>query len=151
MCCGNIVNIVDVSLAKNVALVHWEQEQEFAAAQGIDFVYEDASHTLRIRIQHSMVLAQHELVSMKLNSNAAMLIVADNVDRIAPVINEVNNEGRWWCNQLVPGTLLLRYGELMEFTRVEHEDVVLISDTTPIETTISMIEAEHLVEEYLGW
>ncbi len=38
----------------------------------------------------------------------------------------------------------------MEVTRVEHEDVVLISDTTVIETTISMIEAEQLLEEYCG-
>ncbi len=93
------------------------------------------------------MLAQHELVSMKLNSNAAILIIADNVDRIAPV----NNEGRWWCNQLVPGSLLLRFGELMKVTRLEHEDIVLISDTTVIENTISMIEAEQLLEEYYGW
>ncbi len=143
---GDIVNLVNESSTENTALVGQQWEKEFVAAQGIDFVYDDASRTLRIRIRHSRVLEQNELASMKLNSNAVLLVVADNVIPRFPI----NNEGRQWRNQLVPGTLLLRQGDLMEVTRVHGDDVVLISDGTDEKTTINIIEAEQLLEEYIG-
>jgi hypothetical protein len=60
-------------------------------------------------------------VSTKLNSNAVTLIAAYNVVPIAPF----NNDSRQWHNQLVPGNLLLRHGELMEVSRLHGDDVVL--------------------------
>ncbi len=55
--------------------------------QGIDFIYDDSCHKLKIQIRHSRVHAQSDLVSTKLNLNLDLL--QHKVDA-APV----NNKGR---------------------------------------------------------
>jgi hypothetical protein len=70
---GDIVNVVDVALPENAIVPHRERVKEFVAAQGIDFIYDEACRKLKIRIRHSRVHAQSELVSTKLNLNLNLL------------------------------------------------------------------------------
>jgi hypothetical protein len=139
---GDIANLVDVGLPENAALDHREREKEFVAAQGIDFIYDDSSRTLKIRIRHSRVYAQNDSVSTKLNLNLDLL--QHIVDAAS-----VNNEGRRWRNQISPGTFFLRNGALMEVLRVDGDDVTILSDNGD-EVIINILEAEQLLEEYIG-
>ena len=65
---GDIVNVVEVALPENASLAHHEHLKIFVA-QGIDFIYDDSCHKLKIQIRHSRVHAQSDLVSTKLNLN----------------------------------------------------------------------------------
>jgi hypothetical protein len=57
------------------------------AVQGIDFIYDDSCHKLKIQIRHSKVHAQSDLVSTKLNLNLDLL---QHIVDAAPL----NNKGR---------------------------------------------------------
>ena len=77
---GDIVNMVDVASAENEALDEERRRKEFVAAQGIDFLYDESCRRLKIRIRHSRVLAQDELINTKLNLNGNNNFPANHMD-----------------------------------------------------------------------
>ena len=94
-------------------------------------------------IRHGRVHAQSELVSTKLNLNLNLLQPA--IVDAAPL----NKEGRQWQNQISPGTLFIRNEALTEVVRVIGDDVIILSDNGN-KLTIHILEAEQLLEEYVG-
>jgi hypothetical protein len=94
-------------------------------------------------IRHGRVHAQSELVSTKLNLNLNLLQPA--IVDAAPL----NKERRQWQNQISPGTLFIRNEALMEVVQVIGDDVIILSDNGD-ELTINILEAEQLLEEYVG-
>ncbi len=92
------MNIVVVASAENAALDREQQQKEFVAMQGIDFLYDESCHRSKIKICHSRVLAQDEVVNGKLNLHRNFNLPANHMDNDAAV----NHEGRYWRSQITP-------------------------------------------------
>jgi hypothetical protein len=75
-----------------------------------------------------------------------------NLNLLWPAIVDaapLNNEGRWWWNQISTGTLFIRNEALMEVFQVIGDDVIILSDNGD-ELTTNILEAEQLLEENVG-
>jgi hypothetical protein len=131
----NLVNI-DAGINLNTAAARVEREKEFVAAQGIDFIYQEKSRLLKIRVRYSKFLAYESIVAATLHLNY--------------VVPQVTNDVVQWSRQIVPGTFFFRGGELVEVVRLEHDNVAVVSENSDAEVLIDLIEAGRLLMNYIG-
>jgi hypothetical protein len=138
---GDIVNLVNVNQQVLV-----DRDQEFVAEQGIDFLFESNSRSLKIRARYSRFLAQSEEVAATLNLNNRQLQQRDNVPPVQ--LNDVADRQRW-LQLIEPGTMFMREGLLVEVLRVEGDAVVIQDETSFNEYIIDRNEAGELLQLYI--
>ncbi len=66
---GDVVNLVDVAHNSydNEAVIQGDHQKEFVSAQGIDFIYNQASRLLKIRMRYTKIEAHKPIVADTLN------------------------------------------------------------------------------------
>jgi hypothetical protein len=137
---SDAVNIVDVASNSydNFAFVGNHRLREFVVDQGIDFIFEQFTRMLKIRVRYSKVNAERPIIASTLNLNASKL----NRNRI------VNN--RLWVQHIVPGTYFARAGEMVQVARVHGDSVFVTPDDSGNEEVININEAAELLAAYIG-
>lgn len=128
---GDIVNFIDVAINEELTVA--QREQEFTFAQGIDFIYNNVKRILKIRVRYNRVEAQADVVQATLRLTEPLQI--HNVDVGA--------------SRIVPGTMFVRLGELVEVVSVNGVNVIL-RDDNGVHSTISINEANVLLNDYIG-
>ncbi len=128
---GDVVNVVDIST--NDVLDH---AMEFTTNQPVDFLYEAAKRSMKIRVNYNRILAQHPLVTTTLRLNNVEL----------PDKQRNQQEVRLTVEY---GTFFLREGSLVEVVNVNDNNDIVQDDETANEYIIDLYDAARLIRNFL--
>jgi cephalosporin hydroxylase len=130
---GDIVNLVDVRNNNDAPM---DRYGEFVSSQGVDFIFESSSRSLKIRVRYKRFLAQNECVVMALNLGVAQL----------PVQAELRD-----ATALVAvGTMFLREDSIVEVINVNGNSVLIQDSDSALQYMIGLDEAAEFISNCLG-
>lgn len=150
---ADIVNVADVAsnLYDNIAIIGPDRRREFTYDQGIDFIFEQVTRTLKIRVRYSKVDAQREIVASTLRLNASHLGNRNHVDNHPEHdLNGAVNNISLWAQHIAPGKCFELNGEMAEVNRVDDNIVFVLVDGNDVEQQINLNEAAELLRAYIG-
>ncbi len=126
---GDVVNVVHV--AQNAEIPNAQRQREVSYSEGVDFIYNEVSRLLKVRVRYSRVLAQDTVV-------AATLGLRQPVEPCNNVRFEVSI-----------GTMFTRGEELLTVVSVNGDDVRVCGDDG-MNYVITLGEAITLLEAFIG-
>ena len=139
---SDAVNFVDVASNDydNVPVVWPDRREVFVSDQGVDFIFDKSTRTLKVRIRYKKILGSNPLIQRVLH-----LRVVDN--NVPPVPNDLT----MWTRHIVTGTSFgTEDGEVVSVLRVDGNNVICIVDGTATEVMFTLNEAANLLRRYIG-
>jgi hypothetical protein len=135
---GYLVDVLD-NAYDDVGYVQADRLTEFVTALGIDFIYEQKSRLLKIRIRYRKVDAHMPVVALTLN-----------IGRVEPINIDLVQPNRW-LQHIRPGTYFAtRDGQMVSVVRVEGNTVYGVLDDSETEVSYDINEAASLLQNYIS-
>ncbi len=142
---GDVVNLVDVSanFHDNVFHVAPNRLTEFTSDQGIDFIFEQLTQTMKIRVRYCSKDAHLPVVLSSLRLN---------VQDLPRTFNNSNDDIiNIWAQHVKPGICFsLLSGDIVQVISVVDDNVIVVPDDSEIQQCLTLREAAELLQSYIG-
>lgn len=139
---GDVVNLVDVGSNQYDAepFLRADRKNEFVTAQGVDFIHDNFSRSLKIRVRYS-----------KVDANRAIVLETLNLTHAIPHQPVQDNDISRWVSHIIPGTYFAtRDGEMASVVRVQGNQVLALLESNDNEAIFHLNEAAALLRSYIG-